>query len=61
MFRGEVIEQVFLGNLIDYHVDLAGMTQRALVPRDQTYANGEQIFLRIEPGRCLGMVPGEDP
>ena len=61
VFRGEVIEQVFLGNLIDYHVDLAGMTLRALVPRDQTYANGEQIFLRMEPGRCLGMVSREDP
>lgn len=61
VFRGEVIEQVFLGNLIDYHVNLAGMTLRALVPRDQTYANGEQVFLRMEPGRCLGMVSGEDP
>jgi ABC-type Fe3+/spermidine/putrescine transport system ATPase subunit len=61
VFCGEVIEQVFLGNLIDYNVDLAGMTLRALVPRDQTYATGEQIFLWIEPGRCLGMVSGEDP
>ncbi len=60
VFQASVVEQVFLGNLIDYLVRLDGMTLRALAPRDQTFANGERVYLRMEPDRCLGMVSGEN-
>jgi iron(III) transport system ATP-binding protein len=56
VLHGTVIAQVFLGNLVDYHVDVGGAILHALAPRQQTFPAGAQVYLSIEPGRCLGMA-----
>jgi iron(III) transport system ATP-binding protein len=60
VLRGSISDRLFLGNSFDYRIDVGGIVLRATAPRETVFAAGENVHLRIEPNRLVGM-PKEAP
>jgi iron(III) transport system ATP-binding protein len=58
---GVVTEATFLGNLIDYRVNIGGAVLRVQADRRQTHAVGAPISLAIPVSECVVMAPEEPP
>jgi ABC-type Fe3+/spermidine/putrescine transport system ATPase subunit len=56
VLRGSILDRLFLGNLFDYRVDVGGITMRAIAPREHIFALGEEVYMHIDPDRCLAMA-----
>ncbi|HEY8476153.1 MAG TPA: ABC transporter ATP-binding protein [Chloroflexota bacterium] len=56
VFCVRVAASVFLGNLVDYRLDLDGLSLRVQTARTQRFVEGESLYARLAPEHCLAMV-----
>ncbi len=52
LFTGVVRERTYLGNLIDYQVDAAGLTLRVQAHHAALFEVGSPVSVRLDPDRC---------
>ena len=52
---GMIAGSSFLGSLVDYSVETAGVVLRVQVPRGATFERGERVYLSIRPEQCIGI------
>ena len=56
VLRGVISDGAFLGSLVDYRVDVGGVALRVQTPRAQAYTAGEDVYLWIDPHRCVAVA-----
>ena len=54
--NGTVVEVVFLGNLIDYQIDLGGLLLRVQGTRWDSYAQGAAVTLNVPINECVALA-----
>jgi iron(III) transport system ATP-binding protein len=52
---GIVVGNHFLGSVVDYFVETDGLVLHAQAPRGTTLAQGERVYLSVDPERCIGI------
>jgi hypothetical protein len=59
-FSGTVVDAVFLGPLIDYQVDIGGLTVRVQGDRHGYRPPGKQVVLSVPISECVLMQERQD-
>ncbi len=55
VLKGKIVNRVFLGEVVDYIVDLGDREFRARV-RNDDFQIGQRVTLGVPPGKCVGMA-----
>jgi iron(III) transport system ATP-binding protein len=53
---GSVVEAIFLGNIVDYHIDVGGLVLRVQADRHVVQEVGSKVRLSIPVEECVAMV-----
>jgi iron(III) transport system ATP-binding protein len=54
-FEGTIADATFLGNLVDYQVDVGGVLLRVQADRHLVREVGTKVFLEIPVNECVAM------
>jgi iron(III) transport system ATP-binding protein len=57
LFKGTIVHRAYLGNFLQFFVDLNSTMVRVQAPYDLTQKEGEEIFLFLNPEKCV-ILPG---
>ena len=63
VLTGTVVESAFLGNIVDYQIDVGGLLVRVQGDRQQSYEPGTAVHMTIPVAECVAMRddPSHDP
>jgi len=53
LFKGNVVHKAYLGNFLYYFVSIDGNMIRVQAPHDLPQAEGEEIYLLLNPQKCM--------
>lgn len=59
ILRGKASNLLFLGESLDCHIEVAGQLIHVKAPADLAIEDGDEVFIRIPPERCIAVDVGE--
>ncbi len=57
--RGKVSNLLFLGESLDCHIEVDGKLIHVKAPADLAIEDGDEVFIRVPPERCIAVDIGE--